>query len=94
MLVNLLNVKVTENFGLISRHFMGAAGPQKRTDGEMDRLTDRLNRRSAGWSQTNLETAFVSALLRRIADQKYCFVCVCLCIYIYIRITWDRESSL
>ena len=53
---------------------MSTGGPEKRTDGEMDRLTDRLNRRSAEWSQTNLEIAFLFTLLWRIADQKYCYI--------------------
>jgi len=42
IVVKLLNVKFREKLGLISRHFMSTGGPQKRTDGEMDRLTDRL----------------------------------------------------
>jgi hypothetical protein len=92
ILVKLRNVKVQENLRLNSRHFMSTGGPQKRTDGEMDRLTDRLNRWSAGWSQTNLEIAFVFELLRRIADQKYCFINI-YCISC-LRITWERESSL
>jgi hypothetical protein len=58
ILVKLRNVIVQENLPLISRHLMCTAGPQKRTDGEIDRLTDRMNRRSAGWSQTNLEIYF------------------------------------